>query len=695
MPGLLLKVERLMIKICATYLLLFACSTAYSIEELPEIVVTADFRKANEMDVASSLSVITEEIISSRSAQHFDDLIHTLPNMNYASGSNRARFFQIRGIGERSQFTAPLNASVGLLIDNVDFSGAGSVATMVDVQQVEVLRGPQGTRYGANALAGIINIKTNDPLDTFAGRLKVSAADYGTKTLGGMLTGPISDHVHYRLVAEEHQSDGYYDNRFLGIDDSNHRDELTIRGKLHIQASDTWDLTLSVADVDIDNGYDAFTLDNNRNTITDEPGHDRQDSSSFGIDSTMTLARFDLVTIVNFADSDMEYGYDEDWTYTGFHPWGYTSTDNYIRDRKTSSAEVRLISNEQSRLLGDSTDWIVGAYTLRSKENLVRQYTYLASDFTSNYDFDTHAVFLQLDSSLTNKLVLSNGLRYEKRETEYDNSNGIVFSPDENLWGGRIALKYFTGDSTMFYGSIARGYKAGGFNTDKTGLDEIKPEFDEEYLIEYELGLKSKLLDNRLLLRASVFYDDRRDQQVKSSLVINRPDGTSEFVDFLDNAAEGTNRGIEVETNWYATDNLKVIASMGLLDAEFDKFINEFGEDLSGREQAHAPSYTYNLALEYEKNNWHLGLSVDGKDEYYFSDRHAVKSDKYALLNASIGYETERWKVGIWGRNLNDKDYHTRAFGSFGNDPRKSYITEPYFQFGEPRVIGISLEMGF
>jgi outer membrane receptor protein involved in Fe transport len=247
----------------------------------------------------------------------------------------------------------------------------------------------------------------------------------------------------------------------------------------------------------------------------------------------------------------------------------------------------------------------------------------------------------------------------------------------------------------MIYGSVARGYKAGGFNTDKTGLDEIKPEFDEEYLIEYEVGIKSRLLNNRLQFRASVFYDDRRDQQVKSSLVIARPDGTSEFVDFLGNAAEGTNRGLEVETNWYATDNFKVIASLGLLNAEFDEFINEFGEDLSGREQAHAPSYTYNLALEYRKSNWHMGISVDGKDEYFFSDRHAVKSDKYALLNAIIGYESERWKINIWGRNLSDKDYTTRAFGSFGNDPRKNYITEPYFQFGEPRIVGVSLEMGF
>jgi outer membrane receptor protein involved in Fe transport len=244
----------------------------------------------------------------------------------------------------------------------------------------------------------------------------------------------------------------------------------------------------------------------------------------------------------------------------------------------------------------------------------------------------------------------------------------------------------------MTYASVSRGYKAGGFNTDGT-LDPDLREFDGEYLIEYELGVKSRWLNNRLHFRATLFYDDRRDQQVKSSIVRVRPDGSAEFIDFTGNAAEGTNKGLEIELDWFATDNLKISASAGLLDAKFDKFINEFGEDLSGRDQAQAPSYMYNLAADYRNHNWFFQVSVDGKDDYFFSDRHAVRSDPYVLLNANLGYETESWKISIWGRNLTDKDYFTRAFGSFGNDPRKNYITEPYFQFGEPRIVGLTLEV--
>ena len=658
---------------------------------LPEIIVTADYREANELDTAYSISVLTEEVIKSRSAQHFEDLINAIPNVNFASGSNRARFFQIRGIGERSQFGDPLNSSVGLLIDNVDFSGAGTVATMMDVEQVEVLRGPQGTLYGANALAGLINIKTHDPEDTFAANFKVSAAEYGTQTIGATFTGPLTDKLQYRLAVEDHSSDGYGENDFLDEDDNNSRDELSLRGKLNYQPNNNWNLKFTLAHIDVDNDYDAFSLDNIRHTLSDEPGHDRQESLSIGVESTWNLTGFDLVGILNAADSDIEYGYDEDWTFTGFHPFGYTSTDNYLRDRRTFSLEARLVSNDSSKIFAGSTEWVVGTYLLSSKEDLLRTYTFLPSDFTSNYDFNTYAIFFQLDSSLTENIMLSTGLRFERRDTTYDNSDAVEFDPQENLWGGRLALKYFTSQNTMTYASISRGYKAGGFNTDGT-LDPDLREFDGEYLIEYELGIKSKWLNNRIHFRTTLFYDDRRDQQVKSSIVRVRPDGSAEFIDFIGNAAEGTNKGLEIELDWFATDNLKISASVGLLDAQFDKFINEFGEDLSGRDQAHAPSYTYNLAADYRIQNWFFQVSVDGKDDYFFSDRHAVKSDPYTLLNANLGYETESWKISIWGRNLTDKDYYTRAFGSFGNDPRKNYVTEPYFQFGEPRIVGMTFE---
>jgi len=658
---------------------------------LPEVVVTATLRQDSTMDTAASVSVVSEEVIRARAAQHFEDIINSIPNVNFASGSNRSRFFQIRGIGERSQFVNPINPSVGVLIDDVDFSGAGTVATLMDVQQVEVLRGPQGTRYGANALAGLINVTTNEPEDSRFAEFKLMAGEYNTETFGMVLNAPLNEDFKTRLVIESHESDGYIDNDFLDREDTNWRDELTIRGKLNWQVSDDWALGLTVADIDIDNGYDAFSLDNTRHTLSDEPGFDRQDSTYFSLRSDWTLERFAVTALLNQSESDIDYGYDEDWSFTGIHPFGYTSTDHYFRERETTSAEVRFLSNDRSRLFNDTTDWLFGLYYLASDETLERQYTFAPGPFFSDYDFETLAVFTQLDAALSDSTTLSLGLRLEERDTTYDDSEGVAFAPDDSLWGGKLAIEHRLESDALVYASVSRGYKAGGFNTDGS-LDADLRTFDEEYLIEYEIGYKALLADGALGIQIAVFYDDRHDQQVKSSLVRSRPDGSTEFIDFLGNAAEGTNRGVEIDLSWTLSERFFVTANAGWLDAEFDEFINEFSEDLSGRDQAHAPGYMYNVALNYEQGPWFASVSVDGKDEFYFSDRHAVKSDSYTLFNASMGYAADQWTVTLWGRNLGDEDYYVRGFGSFGNDPRKLYVTEPYYQFGEPRITGLTVE---
>ena len=661
---------------------------------IEEILVSADFRSRSDLETATSVTVMTEAEIESRAAQHFEELANAVPNVNYASGSNRARFFQIRGIGERSQFVAPINPSVGFLVDNVDFSGAATIATMLDVEQVEVLRGPQGTRYGANALAGLINVKTYAPEDELAAELKIGAAQYNTETIQAMVTGPLSDSVSGRLAVGRHQSDGYYENVFLDSKKNNAQDELSVRSKLRAEMSDTWTVDLGLSYFDIDNGYDAFTLDNSRATLSDEPGRDMQSSVAFAVDSTWELERFDLELILGLADSDMEYSYDEDWTFAGIHPDGYSSTDIYSRNRETQSLELRVISNDSSRLFNDSTQWLFGLYTLSSDEALKREYTYAYSDFFSDFAFDTTAFFFQMDTELSDRLTLEKGLRIERRETSYSDSEQLTFTPDETLWGGRIAVKYGISDVTMTYASIARGYKAGGFNTDGT-LDADLRQFDEEFLIEYELGVKSRLLEDRLHLKAAVFHDDRRDQQVKSSTGRIRENGSTEFIDYIGNAATGTNNGVEFEAVWYPTDSLSLTSNFGLLDATFDSFINSENQDLAGRDQAHAPRYMAHVAARYSKGPWSASVSIDAKDAFYFSDSHDIQSQAYEILNTNLSYSGGDWRLSLWGRNLTDQDYAVRGFffGAFGNDPRKGYSPEPYVQFGEPRVVGISYEM--
>jgi outer membrane receptor protein involved in Fe transport len=199
---------------------------------IEEIVVTGEFRDTRINQVPTSLSVITERQIKARNAQHLEELLGMAPNVNFASGASRGRFYQIRGIGERGQFVEPLNASVGLIVDNVDLSGIGTVGTLYDVGQVEVFRGPQGTLYGANALAGLVNITSNLPSSEFEAGARLEAGNYSTYSLGGYFSGPATETLGYRLALQQYRSDGWVDNKYLNEDDTNELEETTARGRL-------------------------------------------------------------------------------------------------------------------------------------------------------------------------------------------------------------------------------------------------------------------------------------------------------------------------------------------------------------------------------------------------------------------------------------------------------------------------------
>lgn len=177
--------------------------------------VTADFRNTDVQQLPEAVTVVDSEQIEARSAEHLEQILSFAPNVNFSSGSSRGRYYQIRGIGERSQFIDPVNPSVGLLIDGIDMTGLGTAATLFDVQQVEILRGPQGTRFGANALAGMINITTAAPTTETEGYVRGKLGNYNSYGLGGAISGSLSNNLQGRIAVQGFQSDGYMDNSFL------------------------------------------------------------------------------------------------------------------------------------------------------------------------------------------------------------------------------------------------------------------------------------------------------------------------------------------------------------------------------------------------------------------------------------------------------------------------------------------------
>lgn len=680
---------------------------------LQEVFVTADFYSSTALDFTSSVTVLGEESIKQTQAQHLEQLLALVPNVNYATGASRGRFIQIRGIGERSEFIEPVNYSVGVLIDGIDFTGISTAATTLDIQQVEVLRGPQGTLYGANALAGLINIVTNGPSENTEGNAQVTAGNYDSYAVSAAVGGSLSDSVGYRLAGKTYQSDGYIDNTYLNADDTNNFDETALRGKLSIEATSTLDLGLTVFYADIDNGYDVFNYESLRQTRSNEPGHDRQETVAAAISSDWKID--DSVSMevnISHANSDIEYGFDEDWrnpefciveTCT-FGPDGYhTAFDNYRRDNRNTSIDLRLVSSQPAQ----ASNWVIGLYHRNQDNDLDKTYTYdgFPTVFSSEYNTKNTAIYGDWSYPLTDLLIVNIGGRVEARDARYRDSDAFGFSTDETLWGAKASLSYRVNDQQTIYGTISHGYKPGGANSN-SAIPEAFREYDTETMINYEIGLKGMYLENALQTQIAVFYQDRRDIQTDSAIV----DCTSlpcSFDDYLANAATGNNYGLEAQIVYSASGMLEYYASIGLLETEYGNYINfqhiradessGTGFNMSGREQPHAPSYQFVVGVNLAPAETILiNVNLEGKDDFLFSNDHDVQSAPYTLANASVDYLVDGWTLTVWGKNLLDKDYQNRAFGTFGNDPRNGYSSNgPYFQQGDPRTYGFTANYSF
>lgn len=684
--------------------------------EMEVMVVTADFRGSSLEKMPSSITVIDSQKIQDESAQHFEDLLNSIANFNWSGGSSRPKYFQIRGVGEQEQYQGAPNSSVGYIIDDIDLSGIGMVSSMYDLQQVEVLRGPQGTRYGANALAGLIYLKSNDPTDVFEHGAEVSLGDDDLRTFSGFSSGPLTDSgkLLYRVSLQQHQQNGYHDNLYLGLDDTNGRDEFSGRAKLRWYATDDLQFDLTVLHADFDNGYDVWSLTNSpTQTTSDQPGVDSQRTTGAGFKATYSGAEaFELTSLTSFANTDHHYSYDGDWSNpeywaskqcsenSNLAPCQYDYFWDKTGQRKTVSQEFRLSSTELGRIFADSTDWLLGVYGMNLKEDnqLYSEYnTWPDEVLDSEYEATNYAMFGQLDTDLGSDYALSVGLRLERRNSHYSDTNNDNFDPSETMWGGHIAVSKVLNDSHNAYVRVARGYKAGGFNMTLPVELNDKKEFSTETLYNYEIGLKSHWLAGLIDTNLALFYMDRQDQQVAASQ--QDPDKPQRFILFTENAGSSNNYGAELDATWYATDNLQIYSSLGWLETAYGdyQYQDKYGTqvDLSGRDLAHSPHLTYSLGGTYRTNSgWFTNLNLSGKSEFYYSDSNESRSEPYTIVNARVGYEASAWSAYLWGRNLFNEEYGVRGF-YFGNEPDNGWAEKQYIRYGDPRQIGVTFNVKF
>ncbi|TMP82990.1 TonB-dependent receptor [Pseudoalteromonas sp. S983] len=670
--------------------------------DLERIVVTGDFQRESIQTLSASASLFSKDEINQRGASYLDEMLGSTANVNFTSGASRGRYIQIRGVGLRSQFVDPIDPSVGLVIDGINYSGLGGSSLLFDIDQVEIYRGPQGTRFGADGMAGMIQMESAQATADPSLKLQVGMGTYNSREAGLAASTGLTDDTSARVSYFRRKSDGYVDNLYLN-DETQQQDEQVARFKLNSQLTEHLNTELNLHYIDINNGYDAFTLDNSRNSVADEPGQDNQQSYAIGINNTYTgFDAFDVSLNLSAIDTELLYSFDEDWVCNdasepqlcaaGLHPWGYSSTDVYTRDRDDQSANLQFNSK--------TGNWVAGVYYQNRDVDLEREYTWLASPFASTYETSNVAVYGQVATPIGPKTTLITGLRVEQYQGDYTDSNGFIEETDDVMVGGKIALEYQVIDRTMIYTSITRGYKAGGINSE--ALAKAKDEglnldadffqqhtsFDPEYLWSGEFGVKGSSLDDKFTLRLAAFYMHRDNIQLKAWQVEGQ-----QFTGYVDNASSGSNYGLEVEGSYQLTEDLFLTGSAGYLNTEIDDFVTQSGLNQDGREQAQSPKYQYAFSARYNFTNELYGMiGVEGKDDYYFSDSHNSKAPSSNLVNLSLGYEADMWAVRAWARNVFDEEVPTRGF-EFGNDPLDGYATHTYVQLGEPRVAGITFTL--
>lgn len=657
---------------------------------LEEIVVTASLRGETAADVASSTTVVDAGTLEAAGLQHFEDILGLVPNLNWSGGTSRPRFFQVRGIGELEQYQGAPNPSVGFLVDEIDLSGVGMPATLFDTEQVEVLRGPQGTRYGANALAGLVKIKTRDASPKSGFDAEVMAGEQDTWSAGVAAGGALgAGDSAWRLVAQRFSSDGFQRNAWLGREDTNGRDETTVRGKLRLQLPGDWRGDLAALYVDLDNGYDAFALDDSRLTLSDRPGRDAQRTRGVSAVFSGAIGPHELSSTTAYALSDSVYSFDGDWAndaYWGVHaPYDYYS--NYHRERSTLTQDLRLAGGGD----GAGVDWAAGVYALRLEEDSLQRDEFagalLRPPLSTRYAATSLAAYGEAEWPLAGATTLTAGLRVETRGADYRDTDGARFDPRDTMVGGQASLEGAAGAAARWYATIARGYKAGGFNIGQAVPDDRR-QFAPEYLWNAEAGLRFADAASGVEAEVSVFHMWREEQQVATSFQLDPGDPLS-YVFYTDNAARGRNYGLEAAATWQAAPRLTLAATLGLLHSQYLGY--RYGDrDLDGREQAHAPGWQYSLSAQWGGGEgWMLRADLSGTDAFYFDASHDQRSEAYALLNLKAGYAHGPWSTYAWARNVTDEDYAVRGF-YFGLEP-PDYANERYVQRGDGRLVGVTL----
>ncbi|MCD7098788.1 TonB-dependent receptor [Stenotrophomonas sp. MMGLT7] len=682
--------------------------------QLDNVEVTAQRRSESIQKVPVAVTAITGQDIEKSNITGIEGYLSQTPNVSFASNGSRDRKeISVRGISNQLDPYSDVRPSAyGFYIDDFSVASATSNPEVVDLERIEVLRGPQGTYFGRNAIGGAINITTHKPEDSWYGQVDLSYASHNTRSATAILNIPVAPGLFdLRLSARQEKSDGYIEN-VNPIGGGNDSDYSTARIIARLTPSDrlTWDNTLSYTSEEVGmrsgvpTGYLTSTwrsvyYGGATGFIADDDGvgfyPDNTDRVNFNRPQSVGTRwwyatshltyDFDAATltaIAGYLDNDSWNRGDVDG---GSYDYFY-ETDNMTR--RSTSGELRLQSSGE-RLI----DWSVGAMGGKDSGSTFQE-TYYGTDntfgkndgdvITGVYgDASTRyaAVFGQGTWNFSERAKLILGGRYSYEKVQYHQiraSNGAVSSDSDrskafNDFSPRVTLSWQASENTMYYATISRGFKSGGVQTAQASL---KDSYDPETLWSYEIGGKWDLFDHRLRLDASAFYMDWKNVQQSTRFYISTS-GSLVSVTGIDNAASARSFGFDGSATMRITSDLTASLQVGYLNAKYLNYQNALIDGAvigaSGMPMINAPRWTASTQLEYRRP---VSGNYEGfvRGEWSFRDQaltssYGLRYDQYPFVapsytntNLRLGIESGKLTVTAYVENLFDKHYFTNVY---------------------------------
>jgi iron complex outermembrane receptor protein len=674
---------------------------------LEEITVTARKRDESAQDVPLAITAYNSAQIEALKVRDLTNLAVGMPNvaLDDIATTRGSANFSIRGLGINSSI-ASIDPTVGLFLDGVYLgNNVGVIFDMFDVESVEVLRGPQGILFGRNVTGGAILLNTKKPGDQFEASARVAVdggGDGGTnRYLMGSIGGPVSDTVGIKFSAYYNEDDGWFKNQFDGSDHGA-VEQTMFRPVLVWTPTDSTELILRYEYTDIDgdgpasqthtngSGVDGFFANFNRDSFDlsiDEKGFQKVQTDFFSAELNIDVAFGDgtITNIFGWRESEASANADIDsqpvWI---FHAPSWLNTDQI-------SNELRY--NGQ---FADRANVTVGAYYFDNEINYHERRELLGIatggvapgavfDGGGDYDVQTLGLFVAVDYDLSDRWTLNTGLRFthEEKDAEIKSLSALGptcnivisqdcpfdFVDDDENWDSlspKIGATFLVDDDSLIYGHWTRGVRSGGYNLRNTSFNpaDIPGPFDEETVDNFEIGYKSTHDWGRL--NAAVFYNTIDDMQRE----INLP-GPIGVIQLIRNTADATITGLEVDGVFSLTDNFVLLASLGVIDSEYDEVRFDLNTDgiVDSADKAldlpRAADLTWSIGFTHDLNVGDWGylasrINYAYRDESAYTDSNLGFILEQEILDAGLDFYSndERWVFSLYGRNLLDEVKH-------------------------------------